>query len=256
MVSWTWQKRPCLAAVAVYLERSAGQRPLDEARDHHSVLASLTRADRVEQPGDHAVQLTSLVVGEGEVLVHRFGIGVQPALFRRRPIDAPIVLREWLLGAVIAVNLGARGDEHPFTEAVAVFEHRLGALDVRDHRVDRLLDDQPDADGSREMEDHIAPMGELADDRVRQDGVDDEVKVRPLAELARCSIRSQSKGRPARYTAQSASSRSSARCEPMKPAPPVISAALPSFGFHDAETTGARRSPNVAAVRIAAFALG
>src|SRR5258708_2528924 len=122
-------ERPCLAAVPVTLERSASQRPLDETRDHHSVLAALTRADRVEQPCDHAVQLASLVVGEGEVLVHRLRIGVEPPLLRGGPVDASIVFREWLLGAVIAVNLGARGDEHALAEAVAVLEHRLGALD-------------------------------------------------------------------------------------------------------------------------------
>src|SRR5436309_138809 len=81
-----------------------------------------TRRGRGEQPADHAVQRASVVVGEGEVLVHRLRIGVEPPLLRGGSVDASIVLREWLLGAVIAVNLGARGDEHALAEAVAVLE--------------------------------------------------------------------------------------------------------------------------------------
>ena len=42
-------ERARLRPVAVHLERLAGQRPLDEARDHHPVLAALPRADGVEQ---------------------------------------------------------------------------------------------------------------------------------------------------------------------------------------------------------------
>jgi hypothetical protein len=42
---------------------------------------------------------------------------------------------------VVAVDLGAGGDEHGFLEAARVFENILGAPDVREQRVPRPLDD-------------------------------------------------------------------------------------------------------------------
>ena len=172
-----------LRAVAVDLERRAGERVADEARDHHPVLAALARADRVEQAHDHAVELPLLVVGEREELVHRLRVGVQPALLRRRPVDAPVLLGERPLLAVVAVDLGGRRDQDALAEAVAVVEHDLGALDVRDHRVHRLLDDQAHADGGGEVVDDVALVDELADDRPGEHRVDDEVEARVLAQV-------------------------------------------------------------------------
>ena len=68
-----------LRAVAVHLERRTGEGALDEARDDHSVLARLLRADRVEEADDHAVEAPLLVEAEREELVHRLRVRVQPA---------------------------------------------------------------------------------------------------------------------------------------------------------------------------------
>jgi hypothetical protein len=84
---------------------------------------------------------------------------------------------------VVAVDLGARRDEHALAELAAVAEHGLGSLDVRDHRVDRLFDDQPDADRRGQVVDDVALVDDLAHDRGREHGVDYEVEVAPVPEV-------------------------------------------------------------------------
>jgi hypothetical protein len=44
-----------------------------------------------------------------------------------------------------------------------------------------LFDDQPDADRRREVVHHVDAMHELADDRLRQDRIDDEMEARMVA---------------------------------------------------------------------------
>ena len=172
-----------LLAVAVDLDRLAGERALDERRDHHPVLAALARPDGVEQPHDDAVEIVLGVVREREELVHRLRVGVRPALLRRRPVDAPVGLLERPLLAVVAVHLRRRGDEDALAEAVAVLEHDLGAAQVRHERLHRLLDDEPHADRRCEVVDDVALVDELVDDRPVQDGVDDEVELVAVAEV-------------------------------------------------------------------------
>ena len=84
---------------------------------------------------------------------------------------------------MVAVDLGARRDQHRLLEARAVLEHVLGALHVREQRAARLLDDQAHADGSGQVVDDVAPVHELADDGLREHGVDDEVEALAVAEL-------------------------------------------------------------------------
>ena len=201
-MSCTWQNAARLAAVAVDLERLAGERALDEARDHHPVLAALPRADRVEEARDHAVEPALLVVAEREELVHRLRVGVQPALLGRRPVDAPVVLAQRLLGAVVAVDLRARRDQHALAEAAAAVEHGLRALHVRDHRVDGLLDDQAHADGGRQVVDDVALVDELVDDRRREHRVDDEVVVGPVAQVLDVLAASPVETSSSAYTSQ------------------------------------------------------
>src|SRR2546423_6514674 len=93
-----------LVAVAVDLERSSGQRALHEPWDDHSVLAGLPRPDRVEQPRDHAVQPTLLVVGEREELVESLRLRIRPAARGRRPVDAAPGFLQHLV-ALVAVDL-------------------------------------------------------------------------------------------------------------------------------------------------------
>ena len=172
-----------LVPVAVDFQWAVGERPLDEARDHHPVHPALARADRVEEPNDHGVEAALLVVGEREELVHRLRVGVRPPARRGRAVDPPRGLGERQLLAVVAVDLRGRGDEHALAEPVAVLEHGLGSAEVRDEGVHRLLDDQPHADRRREVVDDIALVHELVDDRRLQDGVDDQVEVAPAVQV-------------------------------------------------------------------------
>ena len=56
-----------------------------------------------------------------------------------------------------------------------------------------LLDDQPDADGGRQVVDDVALVDELADDRRREDGVDDEVEVGSVAQVLDVAMRAGGK---------------------------------------------------------------
>jgi hypothetical protein len=172
-VSITWQKQ------RVWLPSPW----ISIVRDDHAVLAALARADGVEQADDHAVEAALLVVGECQELVHRLGVGVGPATRRGGAVDAARVLGERELLTVVAVHLAGGGDEHALAEAVAVLQHDLGALHVRDERAHRLLDDQPDADRSRQVVHDVALVDELVDHRRREHGVHHEVEARMLLEV-------------------------------------------------------------------------
>ena len=185
---------PRLRAIAVDLDRLPRERPLHEAGDHHPVLPGLAGADGVEEADDHAVEPALVVVAEREELVHCLRVGVKPPARRRGTVDPAVGLDELLLLAVVAVDLGRRRDEHTLAEPRAVLQHGLRPLHVGDERVHRLLDDEADADRRREMEDDVALVHELVDDRRSEDRVDDEVvagalpQVRDVAQVARGEV--------------------------------------------------------------------
>ena len=174
---------PRLAAVAVDLERLSGQSALHEARDDVPVAAVLPRPDGVEEARDHAAQAALVAKRQGEELVERLRVGVRPALRGRRPVDPLRVLLEQDVFRMVAVDLGARRDQHRLLEARAVLEHVLCALHVREQCAARLLDDQAHADGRGQVVDDVASVHELADDRLRENRVDDEVEPLALAEM-------------------------------------------------------------------------
>jgi hypothetical protein len=85
---------------------------------------------------------------------------------------------------MVAVHLRGGGDEHALVEAVAAIENGLRALDVRDERVHRALDDQLDAHSRREVEDDVALVDELVQDRGGENGVDDEMEVPAFLQMS------------------------------------------------------------------------
>ena len=172
-----------LISVAMDLQRLLGKGPLDERRDDHPVLAALAWADRVEQADDDAVEVVLGVVREREELVHRFRVRIRPALLRRRPVDPPVGLDERPLLAVVAVDLGGRGDQDALAEPVTVLEDDLGATQVRHERLHGLLDDQTDTHRRGEVVDHVAFVDELVDDRPVEYGVHDEMKSVTIPEV-------------------------------------------------------------------------
>ena len=66
---------------------------------------------------------------------------------------------------------------------VRVLEHDLGAVHVGLDRVDRLLDDQLDADRGGEMEDHVAAIDQLREQRLVGDRVDEVLEAGPPFEM-------------------------------------------------------------------------
>ena len=58
-----------------------------------------------------------------------------------------------------------------------MLEHDLRALEVRDERVDGLLDDEPDAHRGCEVIDDVALVDELVDHGAVEHRVDDEMEV-------------------------------------------------------------------------------
>ncbi len=223
-MSCTWQKERVCVPSPWTSSGAPEQRAAHEVRDHHPVLRALTRPNGVEETGDHAVERPLLVVAERQELVQHLRVRVQPAALGRRAVHAPVVLVQRPLLAVVAVHLGAGRDQHALAEAVAVVEDGLGSLHVRDERVHRLLDDQADADGRSEVVDDVALVDELGDDGGRENGVHDEVEVLDgRGDASTLWIEPVERSSSAK-TSQPSSSRSSTRCDPMKPAPPVISA--------------------------------
>ncbi len=66
---------------------------------------------------------------------------------------------------------------------MTVLEHDLGAPEVRDQRLYRLLDDEPHAHGRGKVVHDVAFVDELVDDRRMQHRVDDEVETRSITEI-------------------------------------------------------------------------
>ena len=109
-------------------------------------------------------------------LVQRLRVRIGPALRGRRAVDALRVLLERHVLGMVAVDLRARSDENRPLEPGAVLEHVLGALHVRQEGAARLLDDQLDSYGGREVEDDVTAVHELADDRGREHGVHNQME--------------------------------------------------------------------------------
>ena len=83
----------------------------------------------------------------------------------------------------LAVHLGRRSDDDQLLLLVGVLQHDLGAVHVGFDRVDRLLDDEPDADGGGEMKDDIAAVDELGQQRLVLDRVDEVLESRPALQV-------------------------------------------------------------------------
>ena len=210
-----------LVAVAVDRDRPAGERLLDERRHDHAVLPGLARSDGVEQPDDHRRELALAPVGQRQELVDRLRAGVAPPPLGRRTQHQVAVLAERDLLAQ-PVDLRGRGDQDLLLLLVGLGQHDLGAVDVGLDRPDRALDDQPDADRRGQVEDHIALVDQLGDRRAVVDALDRVMEPRMRLEMAdvvdaaRREVVEDEDLVAARQV-------SLGRCDPMKPAPPVIS---------------------------------
>ena len=153
-----------------------------EAGDDHAVGTGLAGADGVEEADDDGGETLLLPIGVGEDLVDGLGLGVGPAALEWRTQDAVVVLVE-AVGAVLAVDLTARGDEHPGAEFVGLLEDDLRAPDVGGQAAQRLVDDELHAHGGGQMEHSLAAPDDVVDDIGVQDRAEDEFEVGPAQEV-------------------------------------------------------------------------
>ena len=170
------------------------------------------------------------MVREREELVHGLRVCMRPAPLRRRSVYAARLLVQRVFVAMVAVDLRRRCDQHALPEAVAVLEHDLGALEVRDQGVHRLLDDEPDADGRCKVVDDITLVYELVDDSAVEHGIDHEVEVVAGQVL---DVRQRARGEVVERLDLPNPHRGGARrVGADEPAPPVTRALRPSLPRH------------------------
>ena len=164
-----------------------GQRPpghglLDQGGNDHAVLAGLARSDGIEQPHHHGRQLLFAPIGEGQKLVDRFRTGVTPPTLRRRAHDQVAVFPKRHLVAQ-PVDLGGRRDQHFLFLLVRHRQDHFGAADVGLDGAHRTLDDQFDAHGGGKVENDVARVHQLREQRQVLYGIDCVVEPRVLFDV-------------------------------------------------------------------------
>src|SRR5262249_30817697 len=87
-------KTTALFAVAINRDRTSRERLLHERRDHHAILAGLSRSHSIEQADDYSRQFLFPPECEREKLIDRFRAGVTPASLRGRAHDEIAVFRK------------------------------------------------------------------------------------------------------------------------------------------------------------------
>ncbi len=211
--------RAGLAAVAGHGDRLAGQRLAHERRDRAAVVGPHPRAVGVEDPHDRGVHAVVGAVGGGDRLGEPLGLVVAgPRADRVDVAPVTLVLRVHLR---VAVGLRGGGEQEARALLLGQPEAVQGADGADLQGLDRQLGVVDRGGGRGEVQNVV--------DRSRHHDVIGDVgaqqpeAVPPLQVLRRCP------GIPVRKlsrhsTSMFSSSSRSARCEPTKPAPPVITA--------------------------------
>src|SRR5712692_1461139 len=151
-----------LLSAAVDADGGVVQGGLDEIGEHHSVATGLPGTDGVEQASHDDGQLLLLPVGKSEKLIERLGGGVAPAAFCGRAEDEVGIFVEGNVG-VLAVDLGGGGGENEFLFFAGGFEDQLRAVDIGFDGFDGTFDDEFDANGGGQMDDHIGIIYEFSE---------------------------------------------------------------------------------------------
>ena len=208
-----------LLAVAEDGQRLAAQRLADQVRHDHAVPAGLPGPtvlnSRTIDPADRLAP-----VGVGERLVDALRRGVGPPRLQRRAEDAVRLLGQAVRG-VLAVDLAGRGQQQARRRRRESLEDDLGAVDVGAQALQRVIDDQVDADGGREVE---YPVGAARRRRRPRRGQGYCPRRTAIGDCPGCL----QVGQPPvdRLSSTTTSSPESSRCStrwlPIKPAPPVI----------------------------------
>ena len=151
-----------LLSAAVDADRGVVQGGLDEIGEHHSVASGLARTNGVKEASDDDGQLFFLPVGKRQKFIEGLGGGVAPAAFGGGAEDKVGVFVERDVG-ILAVDFGGGSGENEFLFLASSFEDELRAVDVGLDGLDGAFDDELDADGGGEMDDHIGIVNELGE---------------------------------------------------------------------------------------------
>jgi len=167
---------------AVNGQRLIAQGLSDESRHDHAVASRLARPDGVEKASHDHRQLFGAVIRKRQKLVHRLGGGIAPTGDFGRAVDALVVFAKRNL-RVPAVNLRCGGQEGLLAKFVGQLQNDFRSRDVRVDRFERLVDDQLDANGGSQVDDHIADSCQLEHRLTVQNGIVDEMKAGILEEM-------------------------------------------------------------------------
>ena len=118
----------------------------------------------------------------GQDLLDRLGLAVGPAARERAPED-PVVLLAELVARVLAVDLARARDQHLGAVLVGLLEDDLATADVRRQALERLVHDQLNADGGREVEADVGPGHEVIEQVGVEDAAKDELDAISLAQV-------------------------------------------------------------------------
>ena len=222
------REAPRLRAVAEYGDGLAGQRLPDEARHDHPVTPRLARADGVEEPHDDHRAAASPSSRPGP------GTRRSPCC-TRRPTGASIV------GPSTRSPSSRNGTASllPYTSDVDAtktspaaswprLQHHLRAVHVGLDGPHRGLDDEPHAHRGSQV-DTPRRTGRRARPGPARSSPCRSCSGSPAGPSGgRCCRTTRSTGRRCTITWWPSPSRASARWDPMKPAPPVISTRIPA----------------------------
>ena len=145
---------PSLEAVPEDRNRLRRQGLANESGHDHAILAGLSRPDRIEQPNDDGGQFFLTPVGHGQKLVNRLRAGVTPTAFVRRA-DQQVVFFSKRDLLALPIDLGGGSQEHLSALLGRHFEQQLGRPDVGLDGPHRRLDNEPNSNRGRQMEDHL-----------------------------------------------------------------------------------------------------
>ena len=168
-------------------------------------------------------------VAQRQELVEELARRVPPARLGWRAEHEIGILAEWQRRA-FAIHLRRRGDEHQFSLPARVPQHGFGPVHVGFESCAPDARHQPDANGCGKVEDDVGGIDQHAHEPRRSSLNRSCTRTGRARAGARCSRGCRSTDRPESTRHDPGASRVSARCDPMKPAPPVMSARMISPG--------------------------
>lgn len=127
-----------------------------------SILAGLPRSYCIEQLNNNERDLPSPPLGDAQELVEQFGARIAAAADRPGTQDK---IRFFIRGelVILVIDLGRGRKHHTLALAGRGAKHDFGSVNIGFNGANGTFDDQPDADGSREMHNKIALVHELGD---------------------------------------------------------------------------------------------